>query len=438
MQDLLIQAQIPEPVPAPVRSTTQQDHAVPESSFNDVLEARLEEREQKKSQQSTDQDQLAAASTVQQPVVQQLHVNPQEKSAAAGNANGQQLEVSLEPHIAEIGQEKAAVPADQTLVFPPVKSAGVNPTENPAANPAANQEIDATAESRGFIPDAGLAPDPEHSPLQASTAEITGSPGKDIIQGDTNQGSTNVKGENTTIVIQAQPPDHNKAGLGKIASANTAGAQLNTLPGEEISLEGQVQESTHTAAQTEEGSTEAPGFQGPRRAGESNPNNGSPQSEIQIPLEGAAAQRTTGIEPARTAEAHQAAFLPQVEESISSMIKSRQTAMQIQLHPEDLGRIQIRLVQDDQGLRVAMRAEQQDTSRLLEQHLHTLQKSLADAGIQLSGFDIGSRSQQNFGQTPDSSQMHSSRLPEIHTARIAQEPERPASYSVDSAVDYRI
>jgi flagellar hook-length control protein FliK len=98
---------------------------------------------------------------------------------------------------------------------------------------------------------------------------------------------------------------------------------------------------------------------------------------------------TVNVEPARLAEARAQDIIAQVTRSMDAVIKSGQSYMKIQLYPENLGRIDLRLTSSNQGLVVTMVAESSSTGSMLESQLSTLRQSLSDAGIQLAHLGVG-------------------------------------------------
>lgn len=95
------------------------------------------------------------------------------------------------------------------------------------------------------------------------------------------------------------------------------------------------------------------------------------------------------MEPARLAEAHRPEIVQQVARELEVLGKSGQTSLRIQLYPEQLGRIDVRLVSKADGVQIVMHAENASTASLLERDLNFLRESLVQAGINLSGLTVG-------------------------------------------------
>lgn len=94
-------------------------------------------------------------------------------------------------------------------------------------------------------------------------------------------------------------------------------------------------------------------------------------------------------EPARLAEARTTELVRQVTHGLETAVKNHQISMRLQLFPEDMGRIDLRLTAGAHGLGITLSAEQPATSQLLEANLGKLQQALAGAGISLSSLNIG-------------------------------------------------
>ena len=107
------------------------------------------------------------------------------------------------------------------------------------------------------------------------------------------------------------------------------------------------------------------------------------------------AQSSPILEPARLTEARpvSAALPPEtlaaVTQSLVRLVKSGENEMRLQLQPENLGRIELRIAHDADGVRVTMVAQVASTAGLLDQHLDDLRHSLTQAGLSLSGLTVG-------------------------------------------------
>lgn len=106
-------------------------------------------------------------------------------------------------------------------------------------------------------------------------------------------------------------------------------------------------------------------------------------------------------EPARPTEARpittgipESAVLVQVERALEALTESTPTAVRVQLQPESLGRIELRVAHGEHGLRVTLTAESAATGQLLERRLDDLRQALAAAGVEVAGLSVNVGSSQ--------------------------------------------
>jgi flagellar hook-length control protein FliK len=93
------------------------------------------------------------------------------------------------------------------------------------------------------------------------------------------------------------------------------------------------------------------------------------------------------------AKIRSAEVIQQIVHHVEARIHNRSTVMHLQLNPKELGVIDVQMVSGPQGVSVTFSAEQPATGRLLETQLSQLHQSLTDAGVQISGLNIGQHGQ---------------------------------------------
>jgi flagellar hook-length control protein FliK len=98
---------------------------------------------------------------------------------------------------------------------------------------------------------------------------------------------------------------------------------------------------------------------------------------------------TQPMEPARLAEAHHPEIVEQLTRGIDTLTKSGEQSIRLQLYPENLGKIDLRLASGADGVRIVMHADSSVTSQLLERHMPELRQVLMQSGVNLSGLSIG-------------------------------------------------
>ncbi len=445
MQDIMIQAQFLEARPAETR-THQQKSTSSESSFDDTLAARLDDRERKKTQpkDTVDPNQMAGAQGQQPSAVEQYRRQKESESesgdavdetgntsTAASSQAGVQEDTSSQEAPLIVDGEFADMIV-QAAESEPITSGDVE-TEGQEVTPVSMPAIPADESERSSDKSMRIENMETANSRQIPKGEMkTGN--INFNQNETqNEEKNTASGDNLSrLQVKAQTAQETTASGESLNEFQVKAQPAQETPINEPSREtskanqsGQELTASSTVAKTEHNRIESQVEASP------------PETTFAV-QDGPGSINTLASEPARSAEA-QPAFLPQIEDSITQMVKSKQTSLRIQLHPEDLGRIQLRLVQDENGLRVTMHADHSETGQLLERHLLSLQKTLNDAGIQLTGFDINSGNQNPQQQAPAAWKKFRTSAPGIAAADSVTELGRPAhQHSIDAAVDYRI
>lgn len=81
----------------------------------------------------------------------------------------------------------------------------------------------------------------------------------------------------------------------------------------------------------------------------------------------------------------------QMSNEITSMVTTGKNSLHIQIQPENMGRIDVRLISNSDGMRVVMTTDSSATGKMLEDNLRQLQQSLSDAGLNISGLSVNSQ-----------------------------------------------
>lgn len=132
----------------------------------------------------------------------------------------------------------------------------------------------------------------------------------------------------------------------------------------------------------------------------------------------------------------------QIASQMEASIQQGRSSIRIQLHPQELGGIDIRFASSAQGVSVTVYAEQASTGRLLEAQLNQLRQSLNDAGVNLAQLNIHQESPSHQsqgglgGQNPQGRWSGGREFPP-ESSQLAERAERWQNLSV-SGVDYRI
>ena len=113
-----------------------------------------------------------------------------------------------------------------------------------------------------------------------------------------------------------------------------------------------------------------------------------------IPQAGHKTTAPVVTEPARLAEAQTTSVISQIRDGVEALAQSKNTSVRLQLYPESLGRIELRVTSGEGGVRVSLNADVPATGVLLEKHLNDLRQTLAETGLNVRGVFVA------LGQNP--------------------------------------
>jgi flagellar hook-length control protein FliK len=97
-------------------------------------------------------------------------------------------------------------------------------------------------------------------------------------------------------------------------------------------------------------------------------------------------------------------MIREISQEVVNLAREQGQSMRIQVHPENMGKIDLRLISNSDGLRVVMTAEIPATAKLLENHMNQLQRSLTEAGLSVSGMSVNSQGAQGQSNNQTSNQ----------------------------------
>lgn len=132
----------------------------------------------------------------------------------------------------------------------------------------------------------------------------------------------------------------------------------------------------------------------------------------------------------------------QIASQMEASIQQGRSSIRVQLHPQELGGIDIRFASSAQGVSVTVYAEQASTGRLLEAQLNQLRQSLNEAGVNLAQLNIhhespSHQSQGGLGGQSPRGRWSGGREFAQESSRLVERAERWQNLSI-SGVDYRI
>jgi len=134
------------------------------------------------------------------------------------------------------------------------------------------------------------------------------------------------------------------------------------------------------------------------------------------------AEGSKGIESARLAEARTSEVMKQVLQGLEMVIKNKNVTMRMQLYPDNLGHIELKVVSGQNGLNVFLKADQPSTQQLLESQAAFLKQSLSSAGVNASQIDFGQGNKNRASQSRDAWQPARSSLQNFKQEDLSNQP----------------
>jgi flagellar hook-length control protein FliK len=143
-------------------------------------------------------------------------------------------------------------------------------------------------------------------------------------------------------------------------------------------------------------------------------------------------------DPARLADVRSRELINQVTRHIDMSISQGRNSLRVQLFPEDMGRINLHLSNNANGLTITLIADQQATNLALAKQFDQLRQTLADAGIQYSELNIGQNGsfQQQSNPQQSSRSFHQGTTPRKEV--VLEDTDTPVLKDARGSIDYRI
>jgi flagellar hook-length control protein FliK len=143
---------------------------------------------------------------------------------------------------------------------------------------------------------------------------------------------------------------------------------------------------------------------------------------------------------AKANETQAADVIRQIVSQADELTKATKPVVHIQLYPEDLGKIDLKVTSSSRGIAITLTADQNSTSKMLENHLGSLRQALTEAGVQLNNLGMGG-SGSNLAQSRQQGQAFQTRIQtpgganetKFETVTAVKENVKTASM-----VDYRV
>lgn len=380
-----------------------------------------------KTQSQEGETESASAGTVQvvgsgeQAVSQTANQNAMQSSSTANSANTANATVAVDPTaLAATASKTVAAEAQVSAEALNVQAAEAQVSAE-ALNALAEQKVSAEALP---VDGSGESAEPVAGDLSSNVAKSAMAKANSAANAAT---VTDPAGSTNASAVQ-------NAGNGALAaSVETGKATANTSAVSAAAATAQTASSTgNKAGDTGDGKLTAAQVSG--------------ESPPAVTLVQAAETKAVGSagnlsELARSTEARSTDLAQQISQGVETMTRSGQTTMRLNLHPEELGRIDLRLTVNAQGTWVSVTADQKETSQLLQQHLNDLRQSLTQAGVQLGGLNVGQETSQGYQETLSQAKLYKTgRSSSQVSAAISDSSESPRSRSLgsDATLDYLV
>lgn len=133
-------------------------------------------------------------------------------------------------------------------------------------------------------------------------------------------------------------------------------------------------------------------------------------------------------------------LIREISQEVITLANEHGKSLRIQVHPENMGKIDLHLISGKDGMQVMIKAEVPATARLLENHMDELNRSLSNAGLSIGGMSVSNQGAQ--GQANHQGLNHTNQSGN-RTLRpgLSSEPviEKPVALTMSaSGLDYRI
>lgn len=145
-------------------------------------------------------------------------------------------------------------------------------------------------------------------------------------------------------------------------------------------------------------------------------------------------------EPARLAEAPKNEVITQIGTQIDQMVKTNRSTVRMQLYPEELGHINIKIVTTHAGVGITMVADNPATQEILKTDMNSLKQNMQEAGVQISDLNIGqgqnSSKQQTYEEKHSFGEEEKHRVSRSSTSSLTSDEKMVRLRT--TAIDYRV
>ena len=156
-----------------------------------------------------------------------------------------------------------------------------------------------------------------------------------------------------------------------------------------------------------------------------------------VPGASGAVRVTASTAPESTAPTRRENPMSQVDSSIRWLIKNKEQSAELQLHPEALGRVQVKITVEGTEVHAKLWASEASAMPILQEHRAFLESSLKAQGLTLGSFDLQHGQQQQDQSPLPRPEPFSPPLP-FNPAPVNAEPDTPSAVKLAATGSNRI
>lgn len=112
-----------------------------------------------------------------------------------------------------------------------------------------------------------------------------------------------------------------------------------------------------------------------------------------VSLKSSILEQTNNLDK-QTEDINTTMVLDQVSDKIKATLESGKDVVKIQLQPENLGKVDVKIVRGSDGIQLFITSDTLSTTKMMESTLNLLQQSLTDAGVKVGNMSVSYQGQQ--------------------------------------------
>lgn len=231
-------------------------------------------------------------------------------------------------------------------------------------------------------------------PKQEKTEAEEPLPGEQVPEPQIEASEKTDQGSSTSAKVQNRPNISIPQGGQELQTQETP---VENMSGQAKPVQAKVETAQEAAFKTNAGASSLQGMSESKstNADSSQVSNEAANTTEQTQAPAILNQKTYEVSN-KNVEAHTTAqrVVQQTFNQLEGMIQSGQKTLRVQLYPENLGHIELRVTSQNGSLQVVILADSSVTQQALQQHARDLQQTLQQSGVNLTGLTVGQRGDQ--------------------------------------------